>query len=351
MGIIPSLVRIPLTLALLALSAACLFPPSTSLIILFPCAILSVAWLIHTVYTIRKDDGQLGLDVPPRVGSGGYAVLYAHGNGTWPGVGTIFSHSKSVITMDMETTGIRGPTSESWYEWLCTTLIQYNFFQFRLFGGSLYAVRIASKWLDMNLGGERDAILYARAVSHLISTLPTDRRIVLFGTSMGGATVYNALTILAQTEGWEKWIRPRIACVILFAPFDSVETVIKFRFYEYVQRMHKYILSYTAYDPSWNPIERVSIFPSGLNVLFVSSASDNVVPFHSTMNPYVRTCEVLADKAMNAPVREQGQHVPAKILTLKNVEHDFNFAAGKDRRDLVDAVHGLLKASLAKDIH
>lgn len=173
----------------------------------------------------------------------------------------------------------------------------------------------------MNIGGDEDVNQLIDAINNCVEMNP-EKKIVLFGCSRGASTVVTTLAKLPQN------LLDHIKLVIVEAPFDSVENVIKTRSW-FPSPTMALIRRITSYDEKqMSPIDAVSndSFPLNIPIAFIMSELDTTVPIENTMN----LVNVLKNK----------NHPHLHELILKNCNH-FAMPLSADREEYVKFVESL----------
>ena len=178
---------------------------------------------------------------------------------------------------------------------------------------------------NMNIGGNEDVNQLIDAIDNCVKVHP-EKKIVLFGCSRGASTVVTTLAKLQQLQRQD--LLDRIKLVIVEAPFDSVENVIKTRSWFPSPTMYA-INRFTSYDEKqMSPIDAVSseTFPLNIPIAFVMSELDTTVPIENTQN----LISILKNK----------NHPNLHELVLKNCNH-FAMPLSDDREEYVKFVESL----------
>ncbi len=131
----------------------------------------------------------------------------------------------------------------------------------------------------IEMAGENNVRHHGQAVRDCIEQHHPNKSIVLFGTSRGAATTFISVSLLP------KEIQSKIALVVLEAPPDSVENVLKKRapyFFPWNLRLFE---RFTAYDPRYSSAMGVSDrYPLDVPTAFIMSKADKDVPMECTLN-------------------------------------------------------------------
>ena len=137
-----------------------------------------------------------------------------------------------------------------------------------------------NKWSVLNLAGTEDVTQYVNAIKDCIRQHP-EKKIVLFGTSRGAATLITTLSVLTTPQ------LSHIKLAIAEAPFATVESVL---YDTWPSPMVPCILGllewYTQFRrEQWSPLDAVrsASFPLQVPLLFVTSEIDKMVPVCNTM--------------------------------------------------------------------
>lgn len=156
---------------------------------------------------------------------------------------------------------------------------------------------------NLNAGGDQDRNQFLNAIKLCIEEYP-DKKIVLFGTSRGAATVLASLPFLTEVE------RIHIKLVLVEAPFDTLPNILKYQFGR-LSSLPLYLLEkFGKYRPGqFSPLDSVSDdkFPLDLPIGFITSEVDNVVP------------KVHTTKLINK--LKERNHTKLHLLELQNSGH------------------------------
>jgi pimeloyl-ACP methyl ester carboxylesterase len=186
-------------------------------------------------------------------------------------------------------------------------------------------------WPRWNVGEQGDARCFADGLRHyLLVTAPTEN-CVLLGLSRGCATVFNALTILAEDPLWESMLKKRIERVILLGPFARVSDVTRYHF-KCLGGVARWFATLRClgfrhdWKERWAPIARVEKLPDGVPIAIVVANKDFVVPADSGLE----LARAIATKKSGVPL--------ATPLVLETAEHNFWGADHDAREALFDHV-------------
>ncbi len=179
----------------------------------------------------------------------------------------------------------------------------------------------------LNVGERGDAELYADAVVQSVLTLPRGEKLVLLGASRGGATVFNALIILAARPDWTTMIRPRLAFAILFGPPATVGSVVTYRYGQALGMVVQGLMgALAAHDVQerWSMLARADLFAKTVNLplAIVGSRADTKVPWKESTQ-------------MITTLLHDAGALTVEPLVLERAGHDFFDAKGEDRVRLV----------------
>lgn len=211
--------------------------------------------------------------------SGDFVTLFAHGHASTQS--SAWRYTNGPVARWGET-DLLGNVLDLLYR----PLAWFWFYRLPLFGETI-AVSTAPRPSAWNVGGEGDGKIYVRALRDAIAKYPPEKRFVLFGVSRGCATVISALAILAEEKNWEEEIRPRIAFVTLWSPFDTLYEAAKHGYPEWLAReiVEKY-QTWASFDQNWEPLRKAQDYPQNLSTLVVAADLDPVVPFASSRRVY-----------------------------------------------------------------
>jgi hypothetical protein len=250
--------------------------------------------------TVHEEENAYNLDAlwPPRL-----VTLYAHGHASAPSSGLLYT-SGPIITLARR--------SKFDYIWnmIVRTYVGALLPRLPLLPGTLMAVPC----VPFDLGGKLDGKAYAEHVEVLART---GNDLVLFGTSRGGATVFNALVQLRAQPDWEIRIRPHIKAVVLFGAFGRAADAAYHRFPAPIARMALALYrKFGTYDPQWDPLALAREFPSGLRVVVVAARADPVVP--STTS------------------KELANAIGAEFVMLEGDQHNYVWLEEAARKELME---------------
>jgi hypothetical protein len=160
--------------------------------------------------------------------------------------------------------------------WWCSCAHWMNDWELGIEGNTRWPHNLMTK---MNFGGSDDVAQCVLAVRTCIKE--TDKKIVLFGSSRGAATVLVALTLLTSEE------LERIGLVVAEAPFSSITS--------FIERMKlpipttwvlSILESFTQFErKQLSPLDAVQSesFPLSKPILFVTSLRDGVISPEETL--------------------------------------------------------------------
>ena len=167
-----------------------------------------------------------------------------------------------------------------------------------------------TSWSLMNIAGPEDVVQCLNAIKACIKHHP-DKRIVLFGTSRGAATILLTLPRLDEQE------RSHIAFVVAEAPFASVSSLA----YEYSERLAPHFLTFLEKTSRFqreqpSPLEAVTseAFPLHIPLLFVTSEADTTVPVSNTM----QLIEVLKERKHESLSHLKLQYSHHSLMSLQD---------------------------------
>jgi pimeloyl-ACP methyl ester carboxylesterase len=268
--------------------------------------------------------------------SAGHILVYAHGHGSPSDAAIMFWQTGDWARMrclDMAAAGGKGTyRSPSLLAHLSRCYVGGAPFPL---AQHVVAVDTAHGRANYNLGGQRDAELYADAVRHLLEE-HRSAKLVLMGSGRGGATVWNALTLLAQQRDWPA-MRDRIALVLLCAPYARADEAAAHRL-SYATGtwlaeavtpwIMRHLLPWIAprYDSRWDPLARTALYPTDVPTLLLNSADDAIVPPAAAR----QLCDAVLQRAPTAPVR----HVPFK----RSGHNVLISSAGEDATAAIEAL-------------
>ncbi len=125
----------------------------------------------------------------------------------------------------------------------------------------------------VSVAGGKDVALHRSLVQQAVADAP-HKRLVLFGTSKGAATT------LVSMAGMPLELRAHIALVILEAPFDAVESLVRDTYGRWLGAgVLQFLTSCTSFQRNQtSPLTAADTFPLDIPVAFVTSEIDTVVP-------------------------------------------------------------------------
>lgn len=137
-----------------------------------------------------------------------------------------------------------------------------------------------------NVGGSYDIMQYIYHFREMLKQVPPNKKIVLFGTSRGAVTTFNALSYLTRLE------QDRIALIILEAPFDTLHHALHCSTSLFPNLQLQLLSLFTLYKPDQvAPVLTVESFPLHIPVAFITSEADRRIPKHCTENIINRLIE------------------------------------------------------------
>lgn len=199
------------------------------------------------------------------------------------------------------------------FHWCCS-LGQFVYQQYyNVYGTSCVPHNNLSR---LNFAGSEDVAQCVNAVKACIKTHP-EKRIVLFGTSRGAATILVSLTKLSKEE------LTHLKLVIAEAPFASIPSLL-------YNTLPACIVPYLFYmaekltlfkENQISPLHAVTddAFPLEIPILFVTSEADRTIPIHET----TQLIEVLKKR----------EHKALNHLKLKRSSHSMMSIGDKDDQD------------------
>ena len=162
----------------------------------------------------------------------------------------------------------------------------------------------------LNVAGKIDVTHHLTHLKEAIKNKNPDIKLVVFGCSRGAAVTLISISLLTPEEQNE------ISLVIVEAPFDTVESVLRKRSYVpwITLKMLEKVGSYSPTQMS--PLDAIKNYPLSIPTAFITSKIDNVVPTACT--------QVLID-ALEARGHPHMYHLvldssPHALMSLNNVE-------------------------------
>jgi hypothetical protein len=204
--------------------------------------------------------------------------------------------------------------------WFFQILSWMKTFYFNSYNETAYHVHLT----EVNVAGKDDIRQHHNAIRSCVKKYP-DKNIVLFGASRGASMTLVGISTLPEEE------RSRIKLVVLEAPFDSVPTVLKYRFGEVLGSLCLILLEKIGkYDPSFiSPIDAIENFPLDIPVVFITSLGDRIVHHTLTQN--------LIDKLQNVRGHKKVHH-----LMLHNTSHTaMSLGKGVDQREYLNFMNSI----------
>jgi len=182
--------------------------------------------------------------------------------------------------------------------------------------GSKYKINgHASDISKINLGQEADIKALTETYNKHIALYPnTD--IILFGTSRGAATTFNAMAQKAF---------PQIKMIVLEGIFDSISHLLRHKYKTTHNFVQAIIARFTSYKPEGiSPQSLVTNYPKDLPTLIVSSKKDELVPYCCTEKLY-------------AALKDAG-YSKVHFLILENAGHAGYSCDNQQDKDLYESV-------------
>lgn len=128
----------------------------------------------------------------------------------------------------------------------------------------------------VNVAGEKDVAHHLLYLRKTIAEKKDDTKLVVFGCSRGASVTLISVSLLTEEE------QGRIALVIVEAPFDTVESVIRRRLW-IPWILLKTLETAGSYSPDQlSPKEAVHTFPLTVPIAFITTKVDNIVPLACT---------------------------------------------------------------------
>ncbi len=240
------------------------------------------------------------------------------------------------IGAELEEVLLKNESPRKWYQRMWFRPVQEFFvsckhqkYKYQVIGTKEGAPTVATHAIDfskLNIGQEPDMAVHAKKVTQCNVDHP-DADLVLFGSSRGAATTFNACA---------KYKYDNVKLVVLEGCFDNVPHIIDKRF----PTLSKFKLSLfahylfplaTAYRrDGMTPDKCVDNFPEGVPIAFISSKADKKVPYECTE----RLIEKLVDRGKN----------PIYYLLLEDAKHvAYPLGDGKDQEKYHQFLHAIYK--------
>lgn len=209
-----------------------------------------------------------------------HTVIFAHGLHTVASAAASYTDSSSsqilTIVDDVTDEGTAIDVSTSLFSLTSIPLLP---------GGKVVSIP-CSQWPRYDIGSEADAEKFAKIAAARIRS--QDKPVVLFGSSRGSATVFNALVLLQQEKDWEAVLKPRIAFVVCAGTYATVDDAISHRVWRPFRKLVAWIYSRRWLGFVWNsdepfsPLRNTPLLPSGIPIAFIAAENDENVPVTST---------------------------------------------------------------------
>lgn len=148
-------------------------------------------------------------------------------------------------------------------------------FYFNSFGEYSYHSRIT----EINIAGRDDIRQHQNAIRDCSRKNP-EKNIILYGVSRGASMTFLSIATLPEEE------RKNVKMIILEAPFDSVPSVLNYRFGPLIASwLLEWLQACTKYDPTYiTPLDSTTTFPLDIPVVFITSLKDQIVHHTLTQN-------------------------------------------------------------------
>lgn len=148
------------------------------------------------------------------------------------------------------------------------------------------------RWDSINIAQDSDITAFHRRWQRALKKYPPEQRFILWGTSRGAATIFNALALdnkmATENPEYVRQFDPkRIQMVLLEGCYDHVGLVNQQNsgclFAPTVRSMLYWFTNHDM-DCGLQPLDLAKFFPQDIVVAFVTSKADWIVPFERTSN-------------------------------------------------------------------